>query len=575
MSLDQMNSEWNATGLQHIKECRWHELRRRTCPHGVLLTVTDSAENNVAFAAVDDDDAGVCSTNDISTEEYIEKERFAERAMSMYARKRETGGLMPEGSTWLDLAFEAVNINALSSREQAKICLCMGNLFAWVADFSGADELYTYALDLDDLAPGARYREWRPTLLANRTLCRLRQGHVAKAAVDAHVALKEAGPRWGIGLARFGQVMCALGEWEKAGQIFVLAQTRCREQLVLQAKISLARTSGCGNAAAAAAGTAAVAAVIAARKLDAIANQLEHVDSAVQLSTLQRGDKIELIMGPTPRFLADVGDRGGLGGGLSLDGSLGNSSSMDNRHRLGAPQPIGRGGGASGSDGHEQVSNGFDNDSRGGSQEANESLDRERRLRLSASQPLVRQMSTPPPLIPRSSTPHPPIRCSSSGGGGGGDGDGDCRGSGRGSGGARFRRGRGSGCVSAAPGEAAGVHEQMSVPGGNLSDELEMLIQQAMTDMGSNIQGVGSGGGSGGNSGGRGGNSGGDNSGGGGGNGITSIANVAASAAAAAAVAAANVNALQIRAARLAAVGARIPHPTVFSHKYLMLNYKP
>ena len=176
---------------------------------------------------------------------------------------------MPEGSTWLDLAFEAVNIDSLSPLEQAKICLCMGNIFAWVADFSGADELYTYALELDDLAPGASLKEWRPTLLANRTLCRVRLGKALEAVVDAESALKEAGPRWGLGLARMGQVMCALGDWDKAEKTFNVAQNKCQERLALKSKISLARSAGRGHPAAAAAGRAAVAAVQAAKELEA------------------------------------------------------------------------------------------------------------------------------------------------------------------------------------------------------------------------------------------------------------------------------------------------------------------
>ena len=101
---------------------------------------------------------------------------------------------------WLDLAFEAVNIDALSPLEQAKICMCMGNLFSWVADFSGADELFTYALELD--LAGGGLAEWRPTLLANRSACRLRLGKVQEALADADAAMREAGPRWGAGPAR-------------------------------------------------------------------------------------------------------------------------------------------------------------------------------------------------------------------------------------------------------------------------------------------------------------------------------------------------------------------------------------
>ena len=135
-------------------------------------TESSGKEKN-ADADVDASEHGIASS------EYVEKELFCERAMSLYAKKRHSGAPLPEGSTWLDLAFEAVNIDALTPLEQAKICMCMGNVFAWCADFSGADELYTFALEMDDLETslGALAR-WRPALLANRSLCRLRLGRL-------------------------------------------------------------------------------------------------------------------------------------------------------------------------------------------------------------------------------------------------------------------------------------------------------------------------------------------------------------------------------------------------------------
>jgi len=50
MSFDQVDKEWEATGLQHIKLQEWHQLRRRVCPHGMLLAVTDLSESNTAVA---------------------------------------------------------------------------------------------------------------------------------------------------------------------------------------------------------------------------------------------------------------------------------------------------------------------------------------------------------------------------------------------------------------------------------------------------------------------------------------------------------------------------------------------
>ena len=193
VSLDAVDAAWEATGLKHIKASEWYDLRRKACPHGVTLSPADEVAGCALFDASlfsatpetretretkKSNRAALKNLRDVAahavpSEKYAEKELFAERAMSLYAKKRASGGALPEGSTWLDLAFEAVNIDALEPGEQLRICVCLGNIFAWCADFSGADELYSFALEIDDAeTAGGALAGWRPALLANRALCR-------------------------------------------------------------------------------------------------------------------------------------------------------------------------------------------------------------------------------------------------------------------------------------------------------------------------------------------------------------------------------------------------------------------
>ena len=307
MSLEQMDKEWEATGLDCVKAQDWYGLRRKACPHGVLVAVVDAVENNDATKAWEDEQL---RANDITTEEYTEKEHFTERAMSLFAKKRHEGLPIPEDSTWLDLAFEAVNIDALSPLEQAKICLCMANIFCWCGDFAGADELYTFALEMEEMDEASKpLAAWRPAMLANRALARMRVGNSSAAAVDAETALKEGGPRWGTGLARIGMVMCSLNEWSKAYQTFSIAQNRAVEKLDLKAKISLAKTAGVGVPAAKEAAAAAAERIQAGKEKEEMHVEFEALDRAVQLEAISAGDapaESEPIMGPTPRFMSEL-----------------------------------------------------------------------------------------------------------------------------------------------------------------------------------------------------------------------------------------------------------------------------
>ena len=341
VSLDAMDAAWEATGLKHIKACEWYDLRRKACPHGVTLSPADEVAGCALFDATLFDAESTESTKKktskanraalknlrdpathaVPSEKYAEKELFAERAMSLYAKKRASGSALPEGSTWLDLAFEAVNIDALEPGEQVRICVCMGNIFAWCADFSGADELYSFALEIDEAeAAGGALAGWRPALLANRALCKLRLGQPADAAIDAEACLREAGPRWGVGLCRMGQVMCAMGAWAKAEQTFRAAHRRCGKAaggakrgngnaapfapLELEVKIALADSAGMGLPAAREAGEKAVDAVRAARELEAVGELFDHMDAVVQLDALEPDADVPPIPGPTPRFMA-------------------------------------------------------------------------------------------------------------------------------------------------------------------------------------------------------------------------------------------------------------------------------
>ena len=49
VSLEKMDAEWESTGLAHIKRHEWFDFRRKACPHGVLLAVTDAIANNEAW----------------------------------------------------------------------------------------------------------------------------------------------------------------------------------------------------------------------------------------------------------------------------------------------------------------------------------------------------------------------------------------------------------------------------------------------------------------------------------------------------------------------------------------------
>ena len=354
VSLEAMDAAWEATGLKHIKALEWYDLRRKACPHGVTLSPADEVAGCALFdaslfepsstdpatkkKAAKANRAAVRNLREVAahgvpSEKYAEKELFAERAMSLYAKKRASGSALPEGSTWLDLAFEAVNIDALESSEQVRICVCMGNIFAWCADFSGADELYSFALEIEDAEKaGGALAGWRPTLLANRALCKLRLGQPADAAIDAEACLHEAGPKWGIGLCRMGQVMCAMGAWAKAEQTFRAAHRRCRgggggsrkpfAPLELEVKIALADSAGMGLPAAREAGEKAVDAVRAARELEAVGELFDHMDAVVQLDALSPDADVPPIPGPTPRLMAaataaDPGDGPSAAGDLT------------------------------------------------------------------------------------------------------------------------------------------------------------------------------------------------------------------------------------------------------------------
>ena len=142
VSLDAVDAAWEATGLKHIKASEWYDLRRKACPHGVTLSPADEVAGCALFDASlfsatsetretretkKSNRAALKNLRDIAahavpSEKYAEKELFAERAMSLYAKKRASVA-RSSGEQRLDLAFEAVNIDALEPGEQLRICV--------------------------------------------------------------------------------------------------------------------------------------------------------------------------------------------------------------------------------------------------------------------------------------------------------------------------------------------------------------------------------------------------------------------------------------------------------------------
>jgi hypothetical protein len=104
-----------------------------------------------------------------------------------------------------------------------------------------------------------------------------------------------------------GQVMMALSAWDKAEQTFGVAHRRCKDSsLELKVKMALAASGGMGLPAAAEAGAKAVEAVKSKKQLQVIGDLLEDLDAVVQLDALEPDADVDPIMGPTPRFMAEV-----------------------------------------------------------------------------------------------------------------------------------------------------------------------------------------------------------------------------------------------------------------------------
>ena len=99
----------------------------------------------------------------------------------------------------------------------------------------------------------------------------------------------------------------ALSAWDKAEQTFGVAHRRCKDSsLELKVKMALAASGGMGLPAAAEAGAKAVEAVKSKKQLQVIGDLLEDLDGVVQLDALEPDADVDPIMGPTPRFMAEV-----------------------------------------------------------------------------------------------------------------------------------------------------------------------------------------------------------------------------------------------------------------------------
>ena len=118
VSLDAVDAAWEATGLKHIKASEWYDLRRKACPHGVTLSPADEVAGCALFDASlfsatpetretretkKSNRAALKNLRDVAahavpSEKYAEKELFAERAMSLYAKKRARVARSPRGA---------------------------------------------------------------------------------------------------------------------------------------------------------------------------------------------------------------------------------------------------------------------------------------------------------------------------------------------------------------------------------------------------------------------------------------------------------------------------------------------
>lgn len=117
---------------------------------------------------------GGCSYGNNDEESaYRDRIVFLERAKTIFVKKRlaEKGETetkkkpSEDGVTWLDSALVLAGFDNLSALDKTTVLLNIGNIFAWVGDFSGATELYTCGLSViaenaEDESPNDDERAW-------------------------------------------------------------------------------------------------------------------------------------------------------------------------------------------------------------------------------------------------------------------------------------------------------------------------------------------------------------------------------------------------------------------------------
>lgn len=204
---------------------------------------------------------GGCSYGNNDEESaYRDRIVFLERAKTIFVKKRlaEKGETetkkkpSDDGVTWLDSALVLAGFDNLSALDKTTVLLNIGNIFAWVGDFSGATELYTCGLSviaenaedesrndderaLDDLAPA---------LEANRVLCQLRGNQEERAWKHVRKLMTDRTRHdFAIGFLRVAEVSCARKEWAMAEQSYRIA-ARLDANLQVRHKIVLARRAG-------------------------------------------------------------------------------------------------------------------------------------------------------------------------------------------------------------------------------------------------------------------------------------------------------------------------------------------
>ena len=189
---------------------------------------------------------------------YRDRIMFLERAKTIFVKKRlaekveEETKPSEDGVTWLDSALVLAGFDNLSALDKTTVLLNIGNIFAWVGDFSGATELFTCGLSViaenaEVESPSEEERAFDDLALAleaNRVLCQLRGNKEEMAWKQVRKLMTDRKRHdFAIGFLRVAEVSCARKEWEMAEQSYRIA-ARLDANLQVRHKIVLARRTG-------------------------------------------------------------------------------------------------------------------------------------------------------------------------------------------------------------------------------------------------------------------------------------------------------------------------------------------